>query len=89
MRIPKLKGFRNPNKEPFAIVNLAALNVFTPGSTVTPDDLHRLGLIKHHGRIKVLAEGEVEHRLEVRAHAFSATAKAKIEAAGGTAELID
>jgi large subunit ribosomal protein L15 len=88
MRIPKLKGFTNPNKESFAIVNLAALEGFKAGAAVTPDELRKRGLIKHEGRVKVLAEGELGKALKVQAHAFSAGARAKIEAAGGTVELI-
>ncbi len=89
MRIPKLPGFTNPNKEEFAIVNLAALDVFDKGADVTPDELRTRGLIRHRGRVKVLAQGDVDKALNVKAHAFSAAAKAKIEKAGGTAELID
>ncbi len=88
MRIPKLPGFTNPNKEEFAIVNLAALDVFDKGAEVTPDELRSRGLIRHRGRVKVLAQGELEKALNVKAHAFSAAAKAKIEKAGGTAEVI-
>jgi large subunit ribosomal protein L15 len=88
MRIPKLPGFTNPNKEEFAIVNLAALGVFDKGDEVTPEELRIRGLIRHRGRVKVLAQGELEKALTVRAHAFSAAAKAKIEKAGGTAEVI-
>lgn len=88
MRIPKLKGFTNPNKESFAIVNLAALEGFKAGAAVTPDELRKRGLIKHEGRVKVLAEGELGKALKVQAHAFSAGARAKIEAAGGTVEVI-
>ncbi len=88
MRIPKLPGFTNPNKEEFAIVNLAALDVFDKGAEVTPDELRSRGLIRHRGRVKVLAQGELDKALNVKAHAFSASAKAKIEKAGGTAEVI-
>ncbi len=88
MRIPKLKGFRNPNKESFAIINLAGLASFKAGAVVTPDELRKRGLVKHHGRVKVLAEGDLDRALTVSAHAFSEAARAKIEAAGGTAELI-
>ena len=88
MRIPKLPGFTNPNKEEFAIVNLAALDVFDKGAEVTPDELRSRGLIRHRGRVKVLAQGELDKALNVKAHAFSAAAKAKIEKAGGTAEVI-
>jgi large subunit ribosomal protein L15 len=88
MRIPKLPGFTNPNKEEFAIVNLAALDVFDKGSEVTPEELRNRGLIRHRGRVKVLAQGDLAKALTVKAHAFSAAAKKKIEDAGGTAEVI-
>jgi len=89
MRIPKLPGFKNPNKEYFAIVNLVTLNQFDKGTEITPDVLRDRGLIRHRGRVKVLAEGDIDRALIVRAHAFSAKAKDKIVAAGGTAELIE
>lgn len=89
MRIPKLKGFRNPNKETFAIINVESLNRFSAGAVVSPDELRKRGFIKHRGRVKVLAEGDLDRALTVQAHAFSAAAKAKIEAAGGTAEVIE
>jgi large subunit ribosomal protein L15 len=88
MRLPKLKGFTNVNKEEFAIVNLASLEVFDAGSEVTPERLRERGLIRHRGRVKVLAEGDLDRALTVRAHAFSASAKQKIEAAGGSVEII-
>lgn len=89
MRLPKLPGFKNPNKEYFAIVNLETLNQFDAGTEVTPELLRERGLIRHRGRVKVLAEGEIDRALTVKAHAFSAKAKEKIESAGGTVELID
>jgi large subunit ribosomal protein L15 len=89
MRIPKLKGFRNPNKENFAIINVESLNRFSAGAVVNPDELRKRGFIKHRGRVKVLAEGELDRALTVQAHAFSAAARSKIEAAGGTAEVIE
>ncbi|HUG32587.1 MAG TPA: 50S ribosomal protein L15 [Acidimicrobiia bacterium] len=88
MRLPKLKGFKNPNKEKFAIVNLVSLEVFEAGSEVTPETLRERGLIRHRGRVKVLAEGDLDRALTVRAHAFSALAKEKIEKAGGSVEII-
>jgi len=88
MRLPKLPGFKNPNKEEFAIVNLAALDTFDAGSEVNPEELRNRGLIRHKGRVKVLAQGDLSKGLTVKAHAFSAAAKTKIEAAGGTAEII-
>ncbi len=89
MRLPKLPGFKNPNKEEFAIVNLAALEAFDKGAEVTPEELRNRGLIRHRGRVKVLAEGDLDKALTVRAHAFSAAAKAKIEKAGGSVEILD
>jgi large subunit ribosomal protein L15 len=88
MRLPKLPGFKNPNKEEFAIVNLAALDTFDSGSEVTPEELRSRGMIRHKGRVKVLAQGDLGKALTVKAHAFSAAARAKIEAAGGTVEVI-
>jgi large subunit ribosomal protein L15 len=87
-RIPKLRGFTNPNKEEFAIVNVSALDQFDAGSEVTPASLRQAGLIRHKGQVKVLAEGELDKALTVKAHAFSASAKDKIEKAGGTVEVI-
>ncbi len=89
MRLPKLPGFNNPNKEEFAIVNLGTLNVFRAGTEVTPEKLREKGLIRHKGLVKVLAEGELTKKLTVKAHAFSASAKAAIEEAGGSVEVIE
>jgi large subunit ribosomal protein L15 len=88
MRLPKLAGFKNPNKEEFAIVNLAALDAFDAGSEVTPETLRERGMIRHKGRVKVLAQGDLGKALTVRAHAFSGKAREKIEAAGGSVEVI-
>ena len=97
MRMRKLRG---PNKKmsmPFEQfrthtqpVNLADLEArFDAGAEVTPETLRAAGLAKRRHPVKVLARGELSKKLTVRAHAFSATAKEKIEAAGGTAEVID
>lgn len=88
-RLPKLPGFKNPNKEYFALVNVGRLNQFRARSTVGPEELRGRGLLKKRGRVKVLAEGELTKALTVRAHAFSAQAAQKIEAAGGTVEYIE
>lgn len=89
-RIPKLGGFKNHNKEIFAIVNVGVLEeIFDAGSTVSPADLRTRGLIKHRGRLKVLAEGDISKSMTVQTHAISAGARSKIEAAGGTVELIE
>ncbi|MGD2102217.1 MAG: 50S ribosomal protein L15 [Acidimicrobiia bacterium] len=88
MRIPKLRGFNNPNKEEFAIVNVGTLATFRAGSEVTPDKLRERGMIRRRGRVKVLAEGDLGKKLTVKAHAFSAAAKKKIEDAGGSVEVL-
>ena len=87
MRIPKLKGFRNPNKVTFAIVNLETLNQFPAGSVIEPEELRKRGLVKHHGPVKVLGMGEVDRALTVKADAISESARQKIEAAGGSVEI--
>jgi large subunit ribosomal protein L15 len=89
MRLPKLKGFKNPNKQVYAVINVGMLDkAFAAGSTVDPDSLHSQGLVKHKGLVKVLAEGEITKPLTVSVHSISAAAKAKIETAGGTVSQI-
>jgi large subunit ribosomal protein L15 len=88
-RLPKERGFKRPNKEYFAVVNVERLNVFRKGSTVGPEELRSRGLVKKRGRIKVLGEGELTKELTVRAHAFSVGAVERIQAAGGTAEVVE
>ena len=88
MRLPKLPGFKNPNREEFAIVNVSAFAAFEKGAEVTPETLREKGLIRHKGRVKVLAEGDIDMALTVKAHAFSKSAKEKIENAGGTVEVL-
>lgn len=87
-RIPK-RGFKNINRVVYAPVNTAALNAFEEGTEVTPDLLAQAGLVKGNwDGIKILGNGELTKKLTVRAHAFSATAKEKIEAAGGCCETV-
>ena len=86
-RMPKLKGFRNPNKEVFAVLNVERLQVFDAGTEVTPELLRERGLVKQRGRIKVLGEGDLDKALAVRAHSFSLGAVEKIKAAGGSVEV--
>jgi len=88
-RLPKLRGFKNPNKEYFALVNIEALDVFSKDSTVTPDELRARGMVKKRGRVKVLGQGNLDKALTVHAHAFSQSAISKIEAAGGTVHVIE
>jgi large subunit ribosomal protein L15 len=86
-RIPKLKGFKNPFRVEYAVVNLDTLADF-PGDEVTPETLRARGLVHKHGLVKVLGRGEVDRPLQVRAHAVSRSAEAAITAAGGSVELI-
>ena len=88
-RLPKLKGFNNPNKEYFALINDERLAVFPAGTVVGPDELRAEGLIKKRGRVKVLGEGDLDRDLTVRAHAFSVGAVEKIKAAGGSVEVVE
>jgi large subunit ribosomal protein L15 len=86
-RIPKLKGFKNPNRVEFAPVNVEILAKYFDGD-VTPEALYEHGLAHKGSKIKVLARGELDKKLTVRAHAFSKAAREKIEAAGGTVEVL-
>jgi large subunit ribosomal protein L15 len=86
-RVPKLKGFRNPNRVEYAPVNVEILAKYFDGD-VTPEALYQHGLAHKGARVKVLARGELDKKLIVKAHAFSKAAKEKIEAAGGTAEVL-
>jgi len=88
-QIPKLKGFKNPNREEYTVVNVERLGVFEAGSTVSPDEMREAGLAKKRGKIKVLGQGDIDIALTVKAHAFSIGAADKIAAAGGSTELID
>jgi large subunit ribosomal protein L15 len=87
-RVPKLKGFKPPRRRVYGSVNLDDLA--TVGSSeIGPDELRGAGLVRKRDRlIKILGEGDVERAVVVRAHAFSKSARAKIEAAGGSAEVI-
>jgi large subunit ribosomal protein L15 len=88
-RMPKLRGFRNPNRVEYTVINVERLNEFDAGATVTADDLRAGGLVKHRGKVKVLGEGEIDRALTVKAHAFSLGAVEKIKAAGGSVEVIE
>ncbi|TML81508.1 MAG: 50S ribosomal protein L15 [Actinobacteria bacterium] len=89
-RIPKLGGFSNARfKVTYLPVNVESLNSFGSGATVTPESLRTAGLVrKSRGQVKILGRGDVTVALNVKAHAFSETAKAKITAAGGTVEVL-
>jgi len=87
-RLPK-RGFNHPSKIVYTPVNVGALAAFADAGAVTPDALRARGLVRSAGaRIKVLGNGELACKLSVQAHAFSAVAKTKIEAAGGVCEVV-
>ena len=87
-RLPKF-GFKNPFRKEFVPVNLKDLNQFDAGTVVDPEVLKKAGLVKKElTGVKILALGEVDRALTVRAQRFSGAAKEKIERAGGKAEVI-
>jgi large subunit ribosomal protein L15 len=86
MRVPKLKGFTNPFRTEYQVVNLDKLAALFPeGGEVNPDVLVERGAVRKGQLVKILGAGEVSTALSVTAHAFSSTARQKITAAGGTA----
>lgn len=88
-RLPQKRGFVNIFRTEYSIVNIDRLNIFESGSEVTPEKLVAAGLVKSlRHPIKILAEGDINHPLLVKANKFSAAAKAKIEAAGGKVEEV-
>jgi large subunit ribosomal protein L15 len=89
MRLPKLKGFKNPFRVEYQIVNLDRLGALYPdGGEVTVDDLVAKGAVRKGRPVKVLGSGEIDVAVMVRVHAFSESAKQKIVAAGGTASIL-
>jgi large subunit ribosomal protein L15 len=87
MRIPKLKGFTNPFRVEYQALNLDTLDA-TGLETVGPDELYERGLVGKKSLVKVLGRGEIGRAVNVKAHAFSASAEAAITAAGGTVERL-
>src|SRR6188472_1140775 len=89
MRLPKLRGFKNPFREEYQVVNLERLGqLFPDGGTVGVADLVAAGAVRRGSRVKILGSGELSSALDVSAHAFSASAKEKITAAGGSATAL-
>ena len=85
MRLPKLRGFTNPFRVEFQVVNLAKLSALYPeGGTVTVEDLVAKGAVRKNSPVKILGNGDIEVAVQVTVHAFSSTAKDKIAAAGGS-----
>jgi len=87
-RLPK-RGFHNPFRIEMSVVNLTQLESFPSGAEVTPESLRAQGLVRgKNRRIKILGDGSLSKPLTIKAHGFSAQAKAKIEASGGKTEVI-
>ena len=87
-RIPK-RGFTNRNSKEIVAINISELERFRSGSTVTIEKMMEVGLVKNtRDGVKILGNGEFTKKLNVKANAFSASAKEKIEALGGTVEVI-
>ena len=89
MRLPKLRGFKNPFRTEYQVVNLDRIGALFPeGGDVSVEDLVAKGAVRDGELVKVLGTGEITVRVAVTAHKFSATAKDKIEAAGGSATIL-
>ena len=89
LRIPK-RGFTNPTRVEYTPVNVGTLErLFGEGAEITPEVLSQKGLCSKRDLVKILGDGEIKKKLTVKAHAFSKSAKEKIEKAGGTCEVIE
>jgi large subunit ribosomal protein L15 len=89
-KLPYRRGFRNPFRVEFRVVNVRDLAQFPEGSTVGPEEFELAGVARgKKGPVKILGEGDLSIKLTVRAHKFSAGAREKINFAGGTAEIIE
>jgi large subunit ribosomal protein L15 len=88
-RLPFKRGFRNIWRVEYAEVNLSRLDVFESGAEVTPETLSAAGIVKSAAKpVVILGQGELSKPLTVKAHRFSASARARIEAAGGSVEVL-
>jgi large subunit ribosomal protein L15 len=86
-RVPKLKGFKNPFRVEYQVVNVAKIaELFPEGGEVTPEGLVAKGAVRAGRPVKILGTGDISVTVQVKAHAFSGSAKEKIAGAGGTAE---
>lgn len=89
MRLPKLRGFKNPFRVEYQVVNLDKLSqAFPEGGDVTVESLVAKGLVRKNQPVKVLGSGEISVAVNVKVNAFSKSAQEKISAAGGSAELV-
>jgi large subunit ribosomal protein L15 len=87
-RVPKKKGFTNPNRKEWAVINVELIAEAFGKTEANPASMREKGLVRKGMPVKVLARGDLDTALTVKAQAFSAAAKAKIEHAGGTAEVV-
>jgi large subunit ribosomal protein L15 len=89
MRLPKLKGFKNPFKVEFQVVNLDRISdLFPEGGDVSVDDLVAKGAVRKNEPVKVLGQGDISVKVNLSVQAFSSSAQQKIEAAGGTITVV-
>lgn len=86
-RVPK-RGFNNINRVEYALIKVEDLKKFEEGSVVTPEVLRQAGLVKKNGPVKVLSGGELDRKITVKLHAFSAAARQAIEKSGSVAEVV-
>ncbi len=85
MRLPKLRGFKNPFRVEYQVVNVAAIEkLFPKGGTITVADLVEKGAVRKGEPVKVLGNGEIKVKVQLEVNSFSSSAKEKIEAAGGS-----
>lgn len=88
-RVPKLKGFTPPNQRVYGAVNVGSLGALD-ASEIGPDELRAAGLVHKRDKfVKILGTGDIDRAITIRAHAISDAARSKIEAAGGSVELIE
>jgi large subunit ribosomal protein L15 len=88
-RVPKIKGFKNPFRVEYQVVNLTKLaELYPEGGEVTPEDLAARGAVRSGRLVKILGTGDISVTVQVKAHAFSGSAKEKITGAGGTTEKL-
>lgn len=88
-RLPKMRGFKNPERIEFQAVNVATINeAFPNGGNVTVDSLVKAGLARKGHLVKVLGQGDISVKVSVEAHAFSKSAEEKIAAAGGSVKTV-
>jgi large subunit ribosomal protein L15 len=89
-RLPRKRGFTNIFRTEYSTVNVGTLSAFESGSEVTPEKMVAAGMVKSLRKpIKILADGDIKHPITVKANKFSASARAKIETAGGKAEEVE